>query len=66
MTDVNEEDIHCWLGWPNHVLGWSNKLHSGMIQLFTSPSIAGLVANLIPIKELRHLVRHVAHTAPPT
>lgn len=57
MADINEEDIHCWLGWPNHVLGRGNKLDNGMVQLVTSPSITRLVTGLVPIKELRYFVR---------
>lgn len=66
MTDINKEDIHRRLRWPNHIFRRSDELHNRMIQFITSPSIARLVPTLVPIKELGYLVRHVAHAAPPT
>ena len=66
MTDINQEHVDCRLRRPDHVLSRGYKFNARMIQFMTSPTISGLVANLIPVKQLGNLIGHAAHAASPS
>ena len=65
MTDVNEEDVDRRLWRSDHVLCRRNKLNDRVVKLGALPSVTRLVASLVPVEQLRHLVRHAAHAASP-
>lgn len=50
----------------DHILCWSDKLYDRVVQLCPSPSIGGLTFDLIPVKQLRHVIREITHAALPS
>lgn len=66
MADVDQEDIDGRLGRANHVLSGRDELNNRVIELGTGPPVTRLVARLVPVEQLGYLVRHVAHTTPPS
>lgn len=50
MADIDQEDVYGGLGRADHIFGWCDELDDGMVELGTCPSIARLVAHLVPVK----------------
>lgn len=65
VADVDEEYINSRLRRSDHVFGRCNKLDYCVVQLGTRPAISRLIPGLVPVKQLRDLVRHTAHAATP-
>lgn len=66
MAYIDKNHIHSGLWWADHVLRGRNKFDHRVVQFVSSPSVSRLIPYLVPIKELRNLIRHTAHTTPPT
>lgn len=49
----------------HHVLGRGDKLDDSRVELRALVAVRGLVLLLVPVEQLRHLVREVAHAALP-
>jgi hypothetical protein len=65
VAHVDEEYINSRLRGSDHVLGGCDKLDYSVVQLGTRPAVSRLIPSLVPVKQLRDLIRHTAHTAAP-